>query len=344
MLVTLAPDPATIAAIDRRLAEFAQGHGLKVVAVQRNTSPLRYLPGAREADVNAALRGLAGVQRFDAVKAAYGLVSLELGLAPSVVQVGSAAIGGRDIVLMAGPCAVESRDQLMACARAARAAGATLLRGGAYKPRTSPHAFTGHKEVALRWLRECADAYGLAVVTEVVDPADVPLVAQYADMLQVGARNMQNFSLLAAVGRASRPVLLKRGLSATYEEWLLAAEHVRVAGTDQIVLCERGIRTFERATRNTLDLAAVPVVRTMTALPIVIDPSHATGRRDAVVPMACAAVAAGADGLLIEAHPFPERALSDGPQSLTLAGLQALSYPLAAVAAAVGRRFVIPSS
>jgi 3-deoxy-7-phosphoheptulonate synthase len=254
-----------------------------------------------------------------------------------VVRVDGAAIGGNQLVVIAGPCAVESREQLLAAAHRVRQAGAVILRGGAFKPRTSPYSFQGLEEEGLKLLAEAARQTGLATVTEVVDEYSLELAVQYVDMLQVGARNMQNFRLLQAVGRSGKPVLLKRGLSATVEEWLMAAEYIMSEGNEQIVLCERGIRTFEQSTRNTLDLSAVPLVKSLSHLPVIVDPSHATGDRRLVGPMARAAVAAGADGLLIEVHPEPARALCDGPQSLTPAQFAALMEELRAVAAAVGR-------
>ncbi|GIV62013.1 MAG: hypothetical protein KatS3mg044_0879 [Rhodothermaceae bacterium] len=235
----------------------------------------------------------------------------------TVVRVGPVAIGGALPVLIAGPCSVESRAQIMACAAAVREAGGHLLRGGCFKPRTSPYAFQGLGYEGLALLAEAGRAYGLPVVTEVLDPADVPAVARLADVLQVGARNMQNFPLLKALGAAGRPVLLKRGMMASIDEWLAAAEYILAHGNPDVILCERGIRTFETATRSTLDLSAVPVVRERTHLPVIVDPSHASGTRRWVMPLARAALAAGAHGVMVEIHPEPERALSDGPQSLT---------------------------
>ncbi len=246
-------------------------------------------------------------------------------------------IGGGELVVIAGPCSVEGGPMLVETARAVRRAGATMLRGGAYKPRTSPHTFQGLGDAALEHLRAARAATGLPVVTEVVDPRQVERVAGVADVLQVGARNMQNYALLAEVGRAGVPVLLKRGLSATVRELLLASEHVRVQGNERVILCERGIRTFEPATRNTLDVAAVPVLQAETHLPVIVDPSHAGGRAALVTPLALAAVAAGADGLIVEVHPEPGAALSDGDQSLDFAAFDALMRRVAPVAAAVGR-------
>ena len=246
-------------------------------------------------------------------------------------------IGGGELVVIAGPCSVEGGPMLVETARAVRRAGATMLRGGAYKPRTSPHTVQGLGDAALEHLRAARAATGLPVVTEVVDPRQVERVAGVADVLQVGARNMQNYALLAEVGRAGVPVLLKRGLSATVRELLLASEHVRVQGNERVILCERGIRTFEPATRNTLDVAAVPVLQAETHLPVIVDPSHAGGRAALVTPLALAAVAAGADGLIVEVHPEPGAALSDGDQSLDFAAFDALMRRVAPVAAAVGR-------
>jgi 3-deoxy-7-phosphoheptulonate synthase len=250
--------------------------------------------------------------------------------------------GGRAVQLIAGPCSVESREMLLAAAHAVRAGGAGMLRGGAFKPRTSPYAFTGLGEAALEILAEARAATGMPVVTEVMDTRQVELVARHADMLQVGARNMQNFALLAEVGRSGVPVLLKRGMSATIVELLHAAEHVLAAGNPRVVLCERGIRTFETATRNTLDVAAIPVLRRETHLPVIVDPSHAGGRADLVAPLAAAAIAAGADGLIVEVHPSPADALSDGEQSLTPTAFAALVRRLAPVAVACERTLHVP--
>jgi 3-deoxy-7-phosphoheptulonate synthase len=255
--------------------------------------------------------------------------------APSEVRVGRAVFGARDLVLLAGPCAVESDEQLEACAAAARLAGATVLRGGAYKPRTSPYSFQGHREEGLRMLRAAADRHGLAVVTEVLSPEAVPLVAEHADMLQIGSRNMQNFALLRAAGQSSRPVLLKRGMSATLEEWLLAAEYIADAGNERIVFCERGVRSFDPAARNLLDLSAVPLLRERTRLPVVVDPSHGVGVRSAIPAMALAAAAAGADGIMLECHPDPGVAKSDGFQALLPEQLVAVAERARAIASLV---------
>ncbi len=255
----------------------------------------------------------------------------------TIVQVGPVQIGGPKIAVMAGPCAVESREQLLLIASTLKSLGADMLRGGAFKPRTSPYSFRGLAEDGLKLLAEARELTGLPVVTEVMDARDVELVAGYADMLQIGSRNMQNFTLLHEVGTYRKPVLLKRGLSATLEEWLLAAEYILAAGNNQVVLCERGIRTFETWTRNTVDISAIPAVKELSHLPVILDPSHGTGRWKMVSPVAKAAVAAGADGLLIEVHPDPEYALSDGPQSLTPENFARLISELGPLAQAVGR-------
>ena len=256
----------------------------------------------------------------------------------TIITVGKIAIGGPQLAIMAGPCSVEGEEQVFTIASAVATAGATVLRGGAYKPRTSPYAFQGLGEEGLKLLRRAADANGLAVVSEVMEPQLVPLLARYSDILQVGARNMQNYALLREVGHTDKPVLLKRGLSSTIEEWLLSAEHVMAQGNAQVILCERGIRTFETYTRNTLDLNAVPVVKELSHLPVIVDPSHGTGIRNKVSPMARAAIAAGADGLIIEVHHDPDHALSDGAQSLYPAQFDELVKQIRTIAEVVGRR------
>ena len=257
--------------------------------------------------------------------------------AKRIVSIGGVAVGGPDLVLIAGPCAVEDRETLLTTARAVKAAGAHLLRGGAYKPRTSPYSFQGLGQAGLELLAEARAETGLPVVTEVLDTADVPLVAAYADALQIGARNMQNTALLRAVGRSGKPVLLKRHFAATIEEWLSAAEYILGEGNENVVLVERGIRSFETMTRFTLDLTAIPLIKRLTPLPVLADPSHGTGRSELVPDMSRAAVAAGADGLMLEVHPRPEVALSDGRQTLDLPAFAALVPTLERVAAAVGR-------
>ena len=261
---------------------------------------------------------LAGVAEAIRVSKPYKLITLDLRPEKTVVRVGDATIGGDELAIIAGPCAIESRAQAFAIAEAVRRSGARFFRGGAYKPRTSPYAFQGLGEEGLRILADIREAYGLKIVTEALDEAGVDLVERYGDMIQIGARNMQNFSLLRRAGRAKLPILLKRGLSATLDEWLLAAEYVMAEGNYQIVLCERGIRTFAQHTRNTMDLAAIPAVRRISHLPVIVDPSHGTGKNFMVTPLARAGVAVGADGLIVEVHDQPEHALSDGAQALTL--------------------------
>jgi len=261
---------------------------------------------------------LDGVAEAIRVSKPYKLITLDLRPEKTIVRVGDATIGGDELAIIAGPCAIESRAQAFAIAEAVRRSGARFFRGGAYKPRTSPYAFQGLGEEGLKILADIREAYGLKIVTEALDEAGVDLVERYGDMIQIGARNMQNFSLLRRAGRAKLPVLLKRGLSATLDEWLLAAEYVMAEGNYQIVLCERGIRTFAQHTRNTMDLAAIPAVRRISHLPVIVDPSHGTGKNFMVTPLARAGVAVGADGLIVEVHDQPEHALSDGAQALTL--------------------------
>ena len=281
--------------------------------------------GARKERVMNKLSSLAGVASVTAISRPFKLASREFHPTDTVVRAGGAVIGDGSLSIMAGPCAVESRDQLLTTADAVKAAGGTILRGGAFKPRTSPYSFQGLGEEGLIHLSEAKERTGLPVITEVMDRGDVDLVARHADILQVGARNMQNFALLTAVGRSGMPVMLKRGLSATIEEWLMSAEYILSTGNPNVILCERGIRTFETATRNTFDLTAVPLLHHLTHLPVVADPSHATGKRWLVRPMALAAVATGADGIMVEIHPNPDEAWSDGEQSLTLEMFGALA-------------------
>ncbi|HEU5434148.1 MAG TPA: 3-deoxy-7-phosphoheptulonate synthase, partial [Thermomicrobiales bacterium] len=318
MIVTMTPDAphatraallaaAAAAELEARLAD--DGHGGVVLGVQ--------------GDLPDPLLDLPGVVRAVRKHKPYMLASRELRPnAPTVVRVGDVRIGGGRPVMMAGPCVVEGRAQLIDAARAVKAAGADMLRGGAFKPRTSPYAFQGLGEDGLRCLAAAREATDLPVVTEVMEPDQVALVAAYSDMLQVGARNMANFPLLRKVGAANKPVLLKRGFSATIEEWLMSAEYILAAGNPNVVLCERGIRAFDPATRFTLDLTAVPLVKELSHLPIVVDPSHGTGRRSLVRPMALAGLAAGADGLIVEVHPSPETAKCDGAQTIEPAELE----------------------
>src|SRR5215469_15112595 len=283
------------------------------------------------------LRGMPGVSDVVRISAPYKLVSREHHRERSVITVGGVPIGPDTLTVIAGPCAVETAEQTLASALMARAAGASLLRGGAYKPRSSPYAFQGLGEAGLKILADVRAETGLPVVTEVVDPGSVDLVCAHADMLQVGTRNMQNFALLQAVGSAGKPVLLKRGMNATITEWLMAAEYIAQRGNLDIVLCERGIRTFEKATRNTLDISAVPVAQRLSHLPVIVDPSHSGGRRDLVLPLSRAAIAVGADGIIVDVHPHPESALCDGPQALVESDLRELASVAVHLSPLVGR-------
>jgi 3-deoxy-7-phosphoheptulonate synthase len=296
------------------------------------------LVGDIEAFSGLNLRGMAGVADVMRVSSPYKLVSSIHHPDKTTVFVRGVPIGPDTFTLIAGPCAVETPQQTLEAAEMAKAAGATLLRGGAYKPRTSPYAFQGLGEAGLRILAEVREATGLPIVTEVVDAHDVDLVSSYADMLQVGTRNMQNFGLLQAVGQSGKPVMLKRGMQATIEEWLMAAEYIAQRGNLDIVLCERGIRTFETATRNTLDISSVPVVHDLAHLPVIVDPSHSGGRRDLVVPLSRAAIAVGADGIIVDVHPHPEDALVDGPQALVDDDLRALAAAVRQLPPLMGRR------
>lgn len=292
---------------------------------------------------------LPGVASVVPISKPYKLASRELKNEDTIVSVGNVKIGGNRVAIIAGPCACECRSQIMEIAALVREAGAVILRGGAFKPRTSPYSFQGLGEEGLKYLREAGDKYGMPVTTEVVSPRDVEMMKNYIDMFQIGARNMQNFELLKEVGKTGMPVLLKRGLCATIEEWLMAAEYLMANGTDQVVLCERGIRTFEKATRNTLDCSAIPVVQKLTHLPVIGDPSHATGIRDMVSPMALALVASGASGLMVEVHNHPEKALSDGPQSLYPSQFEKLVRDVQALCPVVGKSLetsprIIPAS
>jgi 3-deoxy-7-phosphoheptulonate synthase len=278
-----------------------------------------------------------GVADAIRVSQPFKLVSREVKEEDTVIDVGGVKLGGNRLVIMAGPCSVESRDQILEAAHAVKAAGASFLRGGAYKPRTSPYEFQGLAEEGLKLLADAREQTGLKIVTEVMDVETLPLVSDYADMLQIGARNMQNFSLLKQLGAVRKPVLLKRGPSATLREWLMAAEYVVSRGNYQVALCERGIRTFETMTRNTLDLNAVPVLKALTHLPVIVDPSHGIGLRAHVGAMARAGVAAGADGVIVEVHPHPDKALSDGQQSLTPREFEELMRQVRGIAGAIGR-------
>jgi len=295
------------------------------------------LPGADRRRVEALAASLEGVQGVAAFSKNYKLVSREFKSADTVVNVSGVPVGGKEVVLIGGPCAVESRDQLFRAAEAMKQAGAHLLRGGAFKPRSSPYAFQGLKDRGLAFLSEAREAFGLPVVTEVMAPEDVARVGEHADVLQIGSRNMQNFRLLEAGGGAENPVLLKRGMMSTIEEMLQAAEYIVAGGNPNVILCERGIRTFERQTRNTLDITAVAVLKDLSHLPVIVDPSHSTGHRRYVIPAGLAGIAAGADGLIVESHPCPDEALCDGTQSLLPEQFRDLASATKAVARAVGR-------
>jgi 3-deoxy-7-phosphoheptulonate synthase len=289
-------------------------------------------------ELHDTLEVLPGVVEVIPITKQYKLSSREFQPDDTIVRVGDIEIGGEELVVIAGPCAVETEGQILQTARAVKAAGADIMRGGAFKPSTSPYSFRGLGKRGLELLAQAREETGLSIITEVMTPQDVELISQYADILQVGARNMQNFILLDEVGNSMKPVLLKRGLSATIQEWLLSAEYILSRGNRQLMLCERGIRTFENYTRNTMDISAIPVIEKLSHLPIIADPSHGTGKWYLVAPLALAAVAAGADGVMIEVHPNPDQAWKDGPQSLTFENFELLMPQIAAVAASVGRK------
>jgi 3-deoxy-7-phosphoheptulonate synthase len=335
MIIVMKPK-ATKQQIDH-VVEKIKALGLKPMVSRGTERTIIGVIGSEDVLRVQPLEIFAGVEKVMPVLKPFKLVSRDFKPQNSVIDVDGLKVGDKRLVVMAGPCSVENRQMLMTSAKAAKRAGAHVLRGGAFKPRTSPYSFQGLGEEALKYLREAADATGLKVVTEVMDVRDVGIVSKYADILQIGARNMQNFNLLTEAGQAHKPVLLKRGLSATITEFLLAAEYILSRGNFDVMLCERGIRAFEDQTRFTLDLSAVPVIKKLSHLPIIVDPSHATGYWDYVGSMAKAAVAAGADGLIIEIHPTPETAMSDGPQSLLPEKFVALAKELKKVAAAVGR-------
>ena len=343
MIITTKPD-VTDAELDH-IRERVEALGLRTHLIKGEQRTVIGCIGDDARLAEAALLSLPGVESVTPVLKPYKLASLEFADGPSVIRIGDRAgctIGGRDLAVIAGPCSVEGREMLEQTARSVRAAGAVMLRGGAFKPRTSPYAFQGLGLAALKILAEVRAELGLPVVTEVMDTRQVDVVAEHTDVIQIGARNMQNFALLSEVGRIQRPVLLKRGLSATVQELLMAAEYIMAQGNRDVILCERGIRTFETATRNTLDVAAIPVLKRETHLPVIVDPSHAAGTAGLVVPLSLAAIAAGADGLMVEVHPCPEEALSDGDQSLSLQAFNDMMAQLAPFAAAAGRR--IPAS
>ncbi|MEO5963832.1 MAG: 3-deoxy-7-phosphoheptulonate synthase [Candidatus Limnocylindrales bacterium] len=291
--------------------------------------------GKRREQLKQRLEATAGVATVTAISKPYKLVSREFHPEDTVIRVMDAVVGDGSLTVMAGPCSVESRDQLMETVDFVSTHGATIIRGGAFKPRTSPYSFQGLGVEGLRYLAEARERSGMPVITEVMEPSQVDIVAEYSDILQIGTRNMQNFSLLLACGRAGRPVMLKRGFGATIEEWLMAAEYIASAGNSNIIMCERGIRTFETTTRNTLDLTAVPLMHHLTHLPVVVDPSHATGKRWLVKPLAIGSVAVGADGVMVEVHPRPDEALSDAEQQLDFDGFESMMTAITGVHAHV---------
>ncbi|HTI13543.1 MAG TPA: 3-deoxy-7-phosphoheptulonate synthase [Dictyobacter sp.] len=350
---------ASSAADIQHVVEYLEKHGLSghtSQGVERTVIGVLGAVGASGApggiggispEIEEALGGLPNVDSVIRVSKPYKLASREFHPADTIVEIPSACvaggvvrIGGPEVVMMAGPCTVESEKQLMTTAEAVRKEGAVILRGGAFKPSTSPYGFRGMGEAGLKLLAKARDEFGMAIITEVMTPSDVALVSEYADILQIGTRNMQNYMLLDEVGRSNKPAVLKRGMSATFEEWLLAAEYVLSQGNRNVILCERGIRTFEKATRNTMDISAIPLIKQLSHLPIISDPSQGTGRRDLVGPMSLASVAAGTDALLIEVHPNPDEALKDGAQSITIPQFRALMPQLQSVAGAVGRSFI----
>lgn len=321
----------------RLIEEKIKSHGLSA-HISKGTE--RTIIGAigDERHVDAeAFEGLEYVEKVLRILKPYKLVSRDFRKEDTVITVRGQKIGGSALALFAGPCSVEGRDMMVGIAGKVAASGATFLRGGAFKPRTSPYAFQGLGEEGLKYLAEARDATGLPVATELMDPRDIDLVARYADVIQIGARNMQNFRLLTEVGKLDKPVILKRGLSATIVEWLMSAEYIASEGNQRIILCERGIRTYEQATRNTFDVSAIPVVKDLSHLPVIADPSHAAGKMSLVEPLSAAAIAAGADGLMVEVHGHPETALSDGPQSLRPDAFHDMVSRLRRIAGAVGK-------
>ena len=335
MIIVMKPDATkeNIQKVEERLQQV----GLKAHLSTGEDCTIIGVIGDRKKIANLEVSMLEGVEKTVRITEKYKLVSRHFHPEDTIIDVDGVKIGGKEVIVMAGPCSVESIEQLREAAKAVKAGGAKFLRGGAFKPRTSPYDFQGLAEEGLKMLREVADEEGLKVVTEIVDKDDIELVGKYADIYQVGARNMQNFQLLKALGKAKKPVMLKRGLAATISEWLNAAEYIMAGGNEQVIFCERGIRTYETFTRNTLDLSAVAAIKELSHLPIIVDPSHGTGRWEMVRPMARAAVAAGCDGLIIEVHPHPEVALSDGDQSLTPKNFNALMGELGKICDVMGR-------
>ena len=334
MIVVMGAE-ATLEQINEVKQRIENHEGLRAQVVHGTERRIVGALGTIPPDLKDEMELLPGVMEVVRISKPYKLASREFHPDNTVVQVGDALIGGPEPVIMAGPCSVEDEEQMVATARAVKAAGAKILRGGAFKPRTSPYSFRGMGIEGLQLLNIAKQETGLPIITEVMTPGDVDTVAQYSDILQIGARNMQNYNLLDAVGETDKPVMVKRGLAATYEEWLLAAEYVLAGGNHQVMLCERGVRTFESLTRFTLDVAAIPVIKRLSHLPIIGDPSHSTGKWYLVTPVALAAIAAGAHGLLIEVHPNPDVAKCDGPQSLTFPNFANLMEGVKSVSAAV---------
>jgi len=328
----------------RRVIDRIEVGGLKAQISQGIVQTVIGVLGKPFPELRDTLELLPGVEQVIPISKPYKLASREFHPQDTIVELNGVTIGRNDIVVMAGPCAVESEEQLFSTARAVKAAGATVLRGGAFKPRTSPYQFRGLGKDGLAMLAQAGKETQMAVITEVMTPEHVDLVAKYADILQIGARNMQNFILLDEVGKTKKPVLLKRGLSSSIQEWLLAAEYILNQGNEQVILCERGIRTFENYTRNTMDISAIPIIEKVSHLPVIADPSHGTGKWYLVLPLALAAVAAGADGLLIEVHPNPDQALADGPQSLTFDNFRLLMAQLLPITEARNRTLATPGA
>jgi 3-deoxy-7-phosphoheptulonate synthase len=335
MVITLRPDatPDQRRAIESRLREA----GFQIVLSPNGSAVTMAAVGEGSLPPLDEVRAMPGVATAIRIPEPFKLASRTFRQETSVIKIGDVAIGGKDVVLMAGPCTIESEEQMVKTAAAVRAAGARVMRGGAFKPRTSPYSFQGLGEEGLKLMRRVADAHGLLVISEIMDKSQIALMDRYVDIFQVGARNMQNYALLRELGQVERPVLVKRGLAATVDEWLMSAEYVMSGGNDRVIVCERGVRAYETYTRNTLDLNAVAVAKAISHLPVIVDPSHAAGVRDKVVPLARAAIATGADGLLVEVHHDPESAICDGPQSLFPQQFEALAAQIRLIAEAVGR-------
>ena len=335
MVITLrlGATPRERHAVESRLREL----GFQIVVAPNGPPVVMAAVGEGTMPPIDEIRAMPGVEDARRIPEPFKLASRTFRRESSIVRLGDVEIGGKDVVLMAGPCTIESEEQMVRTAAAVRAAGAKVMRGGAFKPRTSPYSFQGLGEAGLKLMRRVADQHGLLVISEILDKSQISLMDQYVDIFQVGARNMQNYPLLRELGRVERPVLVKRGLAATVDEWLMSAEYVISGGNDRVLVCERGVRAYETYTRNTLDLNAVAVAKSLSHLPVIVDPSHAAGLRDKVVPLARASVAAGADGLLIEVHYDPERAICDGPQSLFPDQFASLAGQIRLIAEAVGR-------